>query len=83
MEKKKQKKSIIKEKQNKKIDLLSIKKLDALMKLRLIVGLIFTLSTLSIILVFITDFWLPGILILFSYILVIILTIKLFTIKKL
>ena len=83
MEKKKQKKSIIKEKENKKIDLFSIKKLDALMKLRLIVGLIFTLSTLSIILVFITDFWLPGILILFSYILVIILTIKLFTIKKL
>ena len=81
MEKKKQKKSIIKE--NKKIDLLSIDKLDALMKLRLIVGLIFILSTLSIVLVFITDSWIPVILILISYILVIVLTIKLFTIKKL
>ena len=81
MEKKKQKKSIIKE--NKKIDLLSIDKLDALMKLRLIVGLIFILSTLSIVLVFITDSWIPIILILISYILVIVLTIKLFTIKKL
>jgi len=79
----KKKKSIIKEKENKKIDLLSINKLDTLMKLRLIVGLIFTLSTLSIILVFITDFWLPGILILFSYILLLVLTIKLFIIKKL
>ena len=83
MEKKKQKKSIIKEKENKKIDLFSINKLDALMKLRLIVGLIFTLSTLSIILVFITDFWLPGILILFSYIMLCFLTIKLFIIRKL
>ena len=68
---------------DKKFDLSSINKLDALTKLRIIVGLIFTIATLSIILVFITDFWLPGILILFSYILVIILTIKLFTIKKL
>ena len=79
----KKKKSIIKEKENKKIDLLSINKLDALMKLRLIVGLIFTLSTLSIVLVFITDFWLPVILILFSYIMLCVLTIKLFIIKKL
>ncbi len=72
-----------KEKQNKKIDLLSINKLDALTKLRLIVGLIFTLSTLSIILVFITDFWLPGILILVSYIMLCVLTIKLFIIRML
>ena len=79
----KKKKSIIKEKENKKIDLFSINKLDALMKLRLIVGLIFILSTLSIVLVFITDFWLPVILILFSYIMLCVLTIKLFIIKKL
>jgi len=72
-----------KKKQNKKIDLLSINKLDALTKLRLIVGLIFTLSTLSIILVFITDFWLPGILILVSYIMLCVLTIKLFIIRML
>jgi hypothetical protein len=47
MEKKKEKKSP---------ELMSIRKMDTLMKLRLIVGSIFALSTLSIILVFITDF---------------------------
>ena len=66
-----------------KLDFLSIGKLDTLMKLRLLVGLIFTLSTLSIILVFITDFWLPGILILVSYIMLCVLTIKLFIIRML
>ncbi|MCK4366305.1 MAG: hypothetical protein KAW45_09650, partial [Thermoplasmatales archaeon] len=64
-------------------ELMSIRKMDTLMKLRLIVGSIFALSTLSIILVFITDFWLPGILILFSYIMLCVLTIKLFIIRKL
>jgi hypothetical protein len=74
MEKKKEKKSQ---------ELMSIRKMDTLMKLRLIVGSIFALSTLSIILVFITDFWLPVILILFSYIMLCVLTIKLLIIRKL
>ena len=72
MEKKKEKKSQ---------ELMSIRKMDTLMKLRLIVGSIFALSTLSIILVFITDFWLPVILILFSYIMLCVLTIKLLIIR--
>jgi hypothetical protein len=74
MEKKKEKKSQ---------ELMSIRKMDTLMKLRLIVGSIFALSTLSIILVFISDFWLPVILILFSYIMLCVLTIKLLIIRKL
>ena len=74
MEKKKEKKSQ---------ELMPIRKMDTLMKFRLIVGSIFALSTLSIILVFITDFWLPVILILFSYIMLCVLTIKLLIIRKL
>ena len=74
MEKKKEKKSQ---------ELMSIGKLDTLMKLRLIVGSIFALSTLSIILVFITDFVVSVVFILISYIMVFGLMIKLFTIKKL
>ena len=64
------------------LDLLSINKLDALKKLRIIIGLIFTFSTLSIILVFV-NFLITAIFILITYILILILTIKLFTIKKL
>jgi len=71
------------EKKKKSQELMSIRKMDTLMKLRLIVGSIFALSTLSIILVFITDFWLPVILILFSYIMLCVLTIKLLIIRKL
>ncbi len=71
------------EKKKKSHELMSIRKMDTLMKLRLIVGSIFALSTLSIILVFITDFWLPVILILFSYIMLCVLTIKLLIIRKL
>ncbi len=74
MEKKKEKKSQ---------ELMSIRKMDTLMKLRLIVGSIFALSTLSIILVFITDFVVSVVFILISYIMVFGLMIKLFTIKKL
>ena len=74
MEKKKEKKSQ---------KLMSIRKMDTLMKLRLIVGSIFALSTLSIILVFITDFAVPVVFILISYIMVFGLVIKLFTIKEL
>ena len=62
--------------------LLKIDKLNTLNKLRLIVGLIFLFSTLSIILVFI-NFLLVAILILIAYLLILILTIKLFIIKKL
>jgi hypothetical protein len=71
------------EKKKKSQELISIRKMDTLMKLRLIVGSIFALSTLSIILVFISDFWLPVILILFSYIMLCVLTIKLLIIRKL
>ena len=74
MEKKKEKKSQ---------ELMSIRKMDTLMKLRLVVGLIFALSTLSIILVFITDFVVSVVFILISYIMVFGLMIKLFTIKEL
>ena len=74
MEKKKEKKSQ---------ELMSIRKMDTLMKLRLIVGSIFALITLSIILVFITDFVVSVVFILISYIMVFGLMIKLFTIKEL
>ena len=63
-------------------DLILLKKLDTLNKIRLIVGLIFLLMTLSIILVLVTASWISLILILFSYLLVLVLTIKLFMIKK-
>ena len=65
----------------KQLDLLSINKLDALIKLRIIVGLIFTLSTLSI--VFFVTFFIIAILILICYLLILVITIKLFRIKKL
>jgi len=74
MEKKKEKKSQ---------QLISIIKMNTLMKLRLIVGLIFALSTLSILLVFISDFVISAVFIFMSYILVFGLMIKLFTIKEL
>ncbi len=66
-----------------KLDLLSLNKLDVLTKLRIIVGLIFTLATLSIIFVFVIAFWITAILILFCYLLILVLTIKLFRIRKL
>lgn len=63
-------------------DLKSIKEYDTLTKLRIVVGLIFLFSTLSIILVFI-NFLITLIFILLSYLLILILTIKIFRIKKL
>jgi hypothetical protein len=72
-----------KKKEKKLQELMSIRKMDTLMKLRLIVGSIFALSTLSIILVFITDFVVSVVFILISYIMVFGLMIKLFTIKEL
>jgi hypothetical protein len=71
-----------KKKEKKLQELMSIRKMDTLMKLRLIVGSIFALSTLSIILVFITDFVVSVVFILISYIMVFGLMIKLFTIKE-
>ena len=65
-----------------KLDFMSFNKLNSLMKLRIIVGLIFIFSTFSIILVFI-NFLITGILILITYILILTLTIKLLRIKKL
>ena len=72
-----------KKKEKKLQELMSIRKMDTIMKLRLIVGSIFALITLSIILVFITDFVVSAVLILISYIMVFGLMIKLFTIKEL
>ena len=72
-----------KKKEKKLQELMSIRKMDTLMKLRLIVGSIFVLSTLSIILVFITDFVVSVVFILISYIMVFGLMIKLFIIKEL
>ena len=61
---------------------LPLDNLNALNKLRIVVGLIFIFSTLSFILVFI-NFLIVFILIIFTYLLILILTIKLFKIKKL
>ena len=68
---------------NKILDFTNISNLNTLMKLRFIIALIFTLSTIAIILVFITDFFISVIFILFSYLMVFGLLIKLFTIKNL
>lgn len=65
------------------IEMNNIAKLDTLTKLRMIVVSIFILSTLSIILLFITNFWISAVLILISYILVFALMVKLLTTKKL
>jgi hypothetical protein len=83
MAKKKQDMPKIKLEGNKILNLLYFNNLNALNKLRLIIGLIFLLMTLSIILVLVTVSWIPIVLILISYLLVLVLTIKLFLIKKL
>jgi len=71
-------------KEKKSFESLSIKKLDTLKKIRLFVVLIFAISTLSIVLVFIPiDFRVPVIFILISYIMVFVLMIKLFNLKEL
>ena len=64
-------------KEKKSFESLSIKKLDTLKKIRLFVVLIFAISTLSIVLVFIPiDFRVPVIFILISYIMVFVLMVK-------
>jgi hypothetical protein len=64
-------------------DYLTINQWSALIKLRIIVGLIFALSTTSIIIVFFVSFLITIILILLCYLLILALTIKLFRIKNL
>jgi ABC-type transport system involved in cytochrome bd biosynthesis fused ATPase/permease subunit len=78
---KKQTKNIIKEVNLP--DLIGFKKLDLLTKLRISIGTIFALSTLAIIVVFVSDFRISVVLILLSYLLVLIMLIKLLFIKKL
>jgi hypothetical protein len=65
------------------LDSLTINHWNALTKLRIIVGLIFIFSTTSIIIVFLVSFAITAVLILLSYLLIVILTIKVFRIKKL
>lgn len=61
----------------------SFAEMDMLMKLRLIVISIFALCTLSIFLIFVTDFVIPATLLVISYIIVFALMVKLLVIKKL
>jgi len=57
--------------------------INTLKKLQIIVGLIFLLSTLSIILVFVIDFAIAVFLIMVSYLMLFVLTIKFLITKKL
>jgi len=85
-DKQKEPKNDVKVEKKKEIKLLEINSfanLNTLMKLRLIVTVIFLLSTLSILLVFIADFVIAVFLILISYLMVFVLMIKLLVIKKL
>lgn len=72
-----------KKKEIKLLDLPNFEKMDTLMILRLIILSIFVLSTISMILAFITEFIFSVVLLLISYILVFVLMIKLFLIKEL
>ena len=74
---------MIKKKEKNLLELMHLKKLDALLKLRIIVGSIFALSTLAIILVFIVDFIFSAVFMLLSYFMVFVLMIRLFAVKKL
>ena len=65
------------------LEIPGFQQLKALAKLRLAITIIFLLSTLAILLVFITDFVIAAIIILISYVLLFLLMIKLFMIKKL
>lgn len=56
---------------------------NALMKLRIVVSSIFLLCTISMILIFVGEWMISAVLLLLSYILLFILMIKLFRIKKL
>ncbi|HEY0089048.1 MAG TPA: hypothetical protein VGB37_09395 [Candidatus Lokiarchaeia archaeon] len=58
-------------------------KMPVLSKLRLIVGLIFVLSTISAVIALAGQWFDGGLLVLISYIMLIALTVKLFLVKKL
>ena len=72
-----------KEKKTRFLEIKSFSNLNTLMKLRLIVTVIFLLSTLSILLIFANNWVISAILILISYLMVFVLMIKLLVIKKL
>ena len=69
--------------ERKMFEIKSFSKLNVLMKLRLVVTVIFLLSTCSILLVFVSDFFIAVVLILISYLMLFVLMIKLLFIKKL
>jgi len=70
-------------KEAKGLEIKNLKQLDALMKLRIVIISIFSLSTLSILMIFVADFVISALLILISYVLVFVLMLKLLIIKKL
>lgn len=71
-------------KNNRKMfEIKSFSNLNLLMKLRLVVTVIFLLSTLAILLTFISDFFIAVVMILVSYLMLFVLTIKLLITKKL
>ena len=67
----------------KSLEIKALSEMNNLLKLRLVVILIFILSTLAIISVFISEFVISVALVLISYFLVFILMVKLLLIKKL
>ena len=69
-------------KESKILEMKSYKQLNTIAKLRIIIISIFVLSTLSIVMAFISDFIVSVLLLLISYSLVFALMIKLFIIKK-
>ena len=72
-----------KKKEEKKLKFDIFSGLNTLTKFRLIVTLIFLLSTLAIILILVGDFVVSPVLFFISYILVLVLMVKLFLVKKL
>ena len=79
-------KKVTKKGMKNKVKLLEIKSLsnlNLLMKLRLVVIAIFLLSTLAIFLTFTSDFFIAVVMILTSYLMLFVLTIKLLITKKL
>jgi hypothetical protein len=72
-----------KKKEGKVIKINSLNGMSVLKKLQIIVSLIFILSTLAIVLIFVTNFVFAAILILISYLMVFGLTVKLLMTKKL
>jgi hypothetical protein len=72
------------EKKSNILENLNINQLDTLTKIRITIFSIFLLSTISFILIiFNVDFWIPALLILISYVILLILMIQLLIIKDL